>query len=854
MGTDAPRIGRRHPVWRFLLVVFVVILTLALIASGIGVWTVTRSFPKLSGTIDIAGLGQPVTVRRDDAGIPQITAHTAHDLFLADGYVQAQDRFWEMDFRRHVTAGRLSELFGASQVGTDTFIRTLGWRRVAEQEVKAMDARSLSYYQAYADGVNAYLKTHSGADISLEYAVLGLQNPGYRPQEWTPADSVAWLKAMAWDLRSNLDDEVDRALLATKLTPEEIATLHPSYPYAEHPTITGLGGGSAQTVAKAHSPATDSALARDAATPLAELQASLAGVPRLIGPAGTDIGSNSWAVSGAHTATGGPQLANDPHLGPVMPSVWYQIGLHCVTVNASCPFDVAGYSFSGLPGVIIGHNAHIAWGFTNLGPDVADLFVEKTTKDGYVYDGKTVPFATRTETIRVAGGKPVTLTVRSTKHGPIVTGLTDDYAAIAKSYRSTGHAAVPAGRYELSLQWTALQPGHTAQAIFALDAATDWSGFRSAARSFDVPSQNLLYADTKGNIGYQAPGLVPIRRSGDGTVPEPGWSSAYGWSGYVAFDRMPSAFNPPAGYIATANNAAVGPSYPVMITKDWDSGYRADRITARLQKLISSGTKITVADMASIQADTYDANASVLAPILTRIAVGGEAQRGVDLLKDWNFHDDAGSAAAAYFNIFWSNLLKDAFARKLPASAPPVGGDRWFQVVDALAKQPDSPWWSDDAWGTTGRDRMFARAARDAYAEAVQLMGADLSAWRWEDIHTLTISNASFGSSGVGPIEAIFNRGPYRLGGASAVVDAVGWDASVGYQVDWVPSMRQVIDLADFDRSTWINLTGASGHAFHPNYDDQAPLWQHDETRGWPFGPTAVAKATTNTLTLRPAG
>jgi Protein related to penicillin acylase len=858
VGTDAPRIGRRHPFWRAVVVVFVVILTIALIATGIGVWTVTRSFPTLSGAVDIAGLEQPVTVRRDDAGIPQITARTTHDLFLADGYVQAQDRFWEMDFRRHVTAGRLSELFGSSEVGTDAFIRTLGWRRVAEQEVKAMDKTSLSYYQAYADGVNAYLKTHSGADISLEYAVLGLQNPGYRPERWTPVDSVSWLKAMAWDLRSNLDDEIDRALLATKLTPDQIATLHPPYPYDSHPTITGLGGGT-QTVTKdaaAHSVAADAAARSasiDAAAPLTELQASLAAIPRLIGPAGTDIGSNSWAVSGAHTATGKPLLANDPHLGPVMPSVWYQIGLHCASVSAACPFDVAGYSFSGLPGVIIGHNAHIAWGFTNLGPDVADLFVEKTTKGGYLYDGKTVPFTTRTEKIAVAGGKPVTITVRSTGHGPIVTGLTGQYTVIAKSYRTRGRGAVPAGRYELSLDWTALRPGHTAEAIFTLDAATDWNGFRAAAKRFDVPSQNLLYADTNGNIGYQAPGLVPVRRAGDGTVPEPGWSSAYGWAGYVPFDKLPSEYDPPSGYIVTANNAAVGPSYPVMITQDWDSGYRANQITVRLQKLIAEGRKLTVADMASIQADTYDANAAALAPILSRIKVGGEAQRGVDLLKAWNFHDDPGSAAAAYFNIFWSNLLTDAFARKMPASAPPVGGDRWFQVVDTLAERPDSPWWIDDGAGIVGRDQMFTHAARDAYAEAVRLMGDDPSTWKWGDIHTLTITNASFGNSGIAPLEWLFNRGPYALGGGSAVVDALGWDASAGYRVDWVPSMRQVIDLSDFDRSTWINLTGASGHAFDSNYADQAPLWQHGKTRGWPFSAAAVAKQTTNTLTLRPA-
>ncbi|WP_246846556.1 penicillin acylase family protein [Humibacter ginsenosidimutans] len=865
MGTDAPRLSRRHPFWRFLAILLVILLTLTVVAGVLGFWTVTRSFPQTSGNIDIPGLKAPVSVQRDDAGIPQITASNSHDLFLAEGYVHAQDRFWEMDFRRHVTAGRLSELFGKSQLGTDEFIRTLGWRNVAEQEVKQMDATTLSYYQAYADGVNAYLAHHKGADISLEYAVLGLQTPGYTPEKWTPADSVSWLKAMAWDLRSNLEDELDRALLATKLTATDIATLHPTYPYSSHPTITDAGSGdparvaessaSASTTADVSSSATsdgtdEAAAASDIAALASSVQASAAEVPQLLGINSDDIGSNSWVVSGSHTSTGKPLLSNDPHLGPAAPSIWYQVGLHCSTVSAACPFDVAGYSFSGLPGVIIGHNDKIAWGFTNLGPDVTDLYLERLDGDGYLYDGKKQAFTTRKETIKVAGGSPVTITVRSTIHGPLLSG--GDYDTVTKSHR-TSSGDIPGGKYALSLQWTALTPGHTAESIFILDKATDWNGFRAAAREFDVPAQNLIYADTAGNIGYQAPGLIPIRKQGDGTTITPGWSSAYGWTGYIPFDQLPSAYNPKAGYIVTANNAAVGPSFAQNLTKDWDAGYRADRITHDLQKLIKAGTKITSADMSRIDADTYDANAAALVPVLTSIHLDSGTARAVDLLKKWNFHDDEGSAAAAYFNIFWRNLLHDAFGRKLPAGSQPAGGDRWFQVVDSLIDQPDSSWWVDEKLGIGNRDEMFAYAADQAYREAVKLMGPDSSQWKWGDIHTLEVTNQSFGASGIAPIEWLFNRGPYRLGGGSSVVDAVGWDASQGYEVDWVPSMRQVVDLGDFDHSTWINLTGDSGHAFNPHYMDQTPLWQHNKTRSWPFSKDAVAKATQDTLTLTPA-
>ncbi|GAB3390268.1 penicillin acylase family protein [Humibacter soli] len=856
MGTDAPRLTGRHPFWRFLGILIAIVATLAVVAAVLGFWTVTRSFPQTSGTIAIPGLKAKVEVQRDDAGIPQITASSAHDLFLAEGYVHAQDRFWEMDFRRHVTAGRLSELFGASQLGTDEFIRTLGWRRVAEQEVKQMDATTLSYYQAYADGVNAYLAGHKGADASLEYAVLGLQNPGYTPEKWTPVDSVSWLKAMAWDLRSNLDDETDRALLATKLTPDQIAVLHPQYPYGEHPTITDAGGGStsASTTRSDAAPAANIAQsgqgAVDDASELAtQLRAAFDSVPPLLGVNSDDIGSNSWVVAGSHTATGKPLLSNDPHLGPAAPSIWYQVGLHCSKVTVSCPFDVAGYSFSGLPGVIIGHNQSIAWGFTNLGPDVTDLYLEKVTDKGYEYDGKVVPFTTRTETIAVAGGKPVTITVRSTKHGPIVSG--GAYDTITDSHRKAS-GGLPGGRYALSLQWTALTPGHTAEAIFALDRATDWQGFRGAAKLFDVPAQNLVYADTKGNIGYQAPGSIPIRKQGNGTTITPGWTSQFGWSGYIPFDQLPSVYDPPSGYIVTANNAAVGPDYPVNLTQDWDSGYRADRITSDLAKLISAGHKITAADMSKIDADDYDANAAALVPVLLDTPLDPGTRKAVDLLKDWNRHDDADSAAAAFFNIFWRNLLNDAFARKLPAGTAPVGGDRWFQVVDSLATQQNSSWWADTELGLENRDDMFSYAADQAYREAVKLMGPEMSDWRWGDIHTLEITNESFGESGIAPIEWLFNRGPYKLSGSSSVVDAVGWDASVGYQVNWVPSMRQVVDLSDFDHSTWINLTGESGHAFNPHYVDQTPLWQTQRTRPWPFSAAAVAKATQETLTLTP--
>ena len=867
MGTDAPR-TRRHRGLSFLIGLLITVLVLAVVAAGVGWWTVQRSFPTTSGRVDVPGLTASVTVYRDDAGIPQLVAETDHDLFFAQGYVHAQDRFWEMDFRRHVTAGRLAELFGESMVGTDSFIRTLDWRGIATREYELLDPASKAYYDAYADGVNAYIAERGGADLSLEYAVLGLQNPGYSPEPWSAIDSIAWLKAMAWDLRSNLGDEIDRALLATTLTPEEIDFLHPEYPWGERPTIVGgplpaapaatsiepLETGEGESVAGAvgAGPTGDAADVPPAgvAQALTSLSAAIDEVPELLGPEGGDLGSNSWVISGALTESGKPLLANDPHLGPAMPSIWTQMGLHCAEVRDDCAFDVSGYTFSGLPGVIIGHNDRIAWGFTNLGPDVADLFLERVDGDTYELDGAQVPLTTREETIEVAGGDPVTITVRSTARGPIVTDIRDDFGDVAAEYPAASGA--PDGGYEVSLQWTALTAGTTPQAIFALNRARDWQSFRAAASLFDVPSQNLIYADDSGNIGYQAPGDIPVRLSGDGTVPMPGWTSANGWSGSIAFDELPSALNPSVGYIVTANNAAAGPDGP-LLTEDWDYGYRAVGIDRLIRESVADGGKLTADDLADMQLDTADANAATFMPLIAELELEGDAGRGAALLDGWNGHADVDSAEAAYFAVFWRTLLDDMFA-SLPEPTRPQGGDRWFTVVGTLLGEPDSPWWNNAGSGVTGRDAVIAEALAAAWTEASELMGDDPDAWRWGELHTLTLTNESFGESGIGPIEWLFNRGPYELGGGSSIVNAIGWDASIGYGVDWVPSMRMIIDLDDLDESRWINLTGASGHAFNPHYDDQAPLWQRGETRPWPFTIKAVQAAANDTLQLRPVG
>ncbi|MGW4032712.1 penicillin acylase family protein [Streptomyces sp. NPDC004838] len=912
----------------------VIVLVLAVLAGlGYGAWwsvsTVRASFPQTTGTIKIEGLKGDVEVKRDDYGIPQIYADTDEDLFRAQGFVQAQDRFWEMDVRRHMTAGRLSEMFGSGQVDTDAFLRTLGWRQVAQEEYdKKLSAETKKYLQAYAEGVNAYLKGKEGKDLSVEYAALALTNE-YKPEPWTPVDSVAWLKAMAWDLRGNMQEEVDRSLLTSRLSEKQIKELYPPYPYDRNKPIvengavdestgefdpdaepsgrngggnSGVGSDLANSNSNSGSNGSDAAgagsSASDAAqglnSQLAALSETLDTIPALLGPNGNGIGSNSWVVHGKYTTTDKPLLANDPHLAPQLPSLWYQMGLRCRTVSSTCQFDTAGYTFSGMPGVIIGHNQDIAWGFTNLGADVTDLYLEKLSGNSYQVGGESKELKTREEVIKVAGGASKTITVRSTDHGPLVSDRSSELEKVGQKARVSANSAPDrATGYAVSLQWTALQPGKSMDAVFDLNRAKDFASFRKAARNFEVPSQNLVYADAKGNIGYQAPGKVPIRAKGDGSVPAPGWDPKYRWEGYIPFDEMPYEENPERGYIVTANQAVISEKYKYSLTSDYGYGTRSQRINDVIESKIKDGGKISTEDMRTMQMDNTSEIAKELTPHLLKIDVSDpyvrEAQK---LLEGWDYSQEPDSAAAAYFNGVWRNILKLAFGNKLPKelrvegeclsvrpadstapddelsrriiecgmrdedSAQPDGGDRWFEVVLGILDDEDNPWWQSPASRTdaqtTTRDQLFARAMEDARWELTAEMGKDVSSWSWGRLHQLTLRNQTLGTEGPGFLQYLLNRGPWNLGGGEATVNATGWNAAAGYEAVWVPSMRMVVNVGDWDRSRWINLTGASGHAYSAHYTDQTDKWAKGELLDWSFSSEAVEANTVDTLTLTP--
>ncbi len=478
---------------RILTIVAVIVIVLGLIAGGGFLYVSRRPFPQISGTIRVAGLQSAVTVIRDNWGVPHIYADNPHDLFFAQGYVHAQDRLWQMEFNRRVGAGRLSEVLGKGALSNDLFIRAIGWRRAAEADVKRLGKEELDVLQWYADGVNAFISTHRD-NLPLEFTILGLTGAKFTPEAWTPVDTITWGKVMAWDLGGNWEAELLRSRILAKLGEERgtqlINAMWPPYP-ANRPIIVPTG------VAWQN-------LGEGALTEAADLRALLQTIR-------DEVGSNNWVIAGSRTTTGKPLLANDMHLGIQMPSIWHEIGLHCQPVNASCPFNVTGYMFPGVPGVVVGHNDRIAWGVTNLGPDVQDLYIERVNPQNpnqVEFQGKWEDAQVIPETIRMLGKelpkdfKPtdnmkisydaatntttVVFTVRVTRHGPI---LND----VVKSLRESQDA--------VAIKWTAIQPGASVvPAVLGIDHAQNWDEFRAALRKWDVPSQNFVWTFAKFGI------------------------------------------------------------------------------------------------------------------------------------------------------------------------------------------------------------------------------------------------------------------------------------------------------------------------------------------------------------------
>jgi penicillin G amidase len=764
-------------------------------AAAFGCWRVERalhaSYPQTTGALRIAGLGGPVTVDRDANGIAQVYAASSADLFLAEGYVQAQDRFWQMDVSRHYASGTLASMLGRGYLAHDEWARTLGWHTLAAQSYDKLQPQTRGFLQAYAQGVNDYLAAHpAGAGLSFEYSVLGMPDThsaqGYEPARWSPVDSLAWLQAASWDQDDVIGQEVSRALLGATLTQAQIGALYPAN--------------------------------------------------------GADSGFDAWAVSGRLTTTGQPLLAAAPVAPPALPSAWYQIGLHCTSLGAACPYDVAGYTEPGIPGVLIGHNQSIGWSWTGSAGDNFDLYLERVDGSDYSYDGREYPLTEHRESIAVADGSPVSITVRATRHGPLVSDVSGVLRRIGSTDAATGE----------SLDSTSLAPNTSADALFALDRATNWSGFTAASAGFTTLAEGMVYADTAGNIGYRGPAALPVRASADdGMWPVPGWNPAYDWAsgttGASTYAAPVQELNPADGYIAGAPGDAVG--------------LRAERTVADLRSGTSGGQKLTAEGLAAMQGDAYDPEAAILVPYLLKVNVDDFTEPAVELLKNWDYTEPAGSGAAAYYNAVWAELLRLIAGRELPADEASSqlaldGSVRWDAVIDSLLTQPGSTWWGDSGSAKVSpRDALLAEALEQARLDLTSLMGKNVAAWTWGRVHTLTPENQTLG---VGPhpalVKWLIDGSSLGVPGGGSDVAAADWNvASGGFAVGTAPVLRMVVDLGSLDDSRWIGQTGESGHADDPDYLDQAPLWAAGETMSWAYSSPAVSAATQRRLTLDPS-
>jgi penicillin G amidase len=841
-----------------LLFVLVVVMLLAVVLGGSYLYLTRRAFPQIDGTLQIPGLREPVTIIRDKNGIPHLYAGNQHDLFLAQGYVQAQDRLWQMESQRIGVSGRSSELIpNAANIEQDKFVRTLGWRRAAQADYGVLDDDTKTILQAYADGVNTFIATHEN-NLPPEFAIAGVfsgKGFNYVPEKWQPVDTLQWAKAMAWSLGGNWNVELYRAGLIKKYGAEQAAALYndlvPPYDFQKMPAIVAPDV-SYQNV------------------PLESLS-GLRTLDNISGLRGNDVGSNNWVISGARTTTGKPLLANDPHLAIQMPSIWHFSGLHCQPVSVDCPYDVVGASFVGMPGIVIGHNARIAWGVTNLGPDVQDLFLEKIDGNQYEYKGQKLDLTIVPETFVIKGKLPadykpslnetdvydeksntttITLNVRSTVHGPLISDVNSDYA------QAGGDLAV-------AFEWTAINaPDQTIASFIGVDRAQNWDDYRAALSKYNAPSQNFIYADVDGNIGYQTPGRIPIRAKGDGQTPVPGWTGEYDWTGYIPFDELPRAFNPPDGYIATANNAVVGPEYKYFLGMDWDRGYRARRIV----DLITSQDKLNADDMAVIQGDNMNLSAQEIVPYLKNITVDGDAKLVLDQILAWDFVEQRDSSGASAYQIFWLHLLMNTFADELGPLAPDYtdGGTVNRQAIGLLLANPDSPWWDDVTTSdvTETRDDILKKALADGAAQLVGELGRNPTDWTWGKLHTATFVSQALGTS---PLAFMFNRGPYEVNGGTAAVNATstGSNFKKAYSTPpgklaaifaehGTPSLRQIIDFADLNSSRFIHTTGESGLPAHPHYDDFIDKWRNIQYVPMWWDITDIKANAEGTLTLTP--
>jgi penicillin amidase len=829
---------------RLLLKALLAIAAMAIVSALALYLLARRSLPLVDGTVKVAGISAPVEIVRDADAIPHIFASTKHDVLFGLGYVHAQDRLWQMEFQRRIGHGRLSEIFGAAALPQDRFLRTVGFGRAARAAWDRLPGMAREQVNAYVAGVNAFIASHTGSALPPEFTLLR-----FAPEPFTGPDVIVWVKMMAWDLSANYTFELLRHDLAARVGSERASQLMPPYPTHGLTILDGKFSTTEDSEERSSDQFRSPPQSVSSASSVVESWANALsqGVPAvrdfLESNGREGLGSNNWVVDGTMTGSGKPLLANDPHLGTRLPSTWY---LAHMTAG---DFDVIGATLPGAPAVALGRNKFIAWGATNVAADVQDLFREHIDPTGRFaeFRGANEPLNIISETIAVKGAQPLRIDVRSTRHGPLVSDAINAMNAEVPASRR------PSVLEPLALRWTALDPDDdTLVSFLDLNEARSWNDFSAALRHFVVPSQNFVYADVNGHIGYYAPGRIPIRNRGDGASPADGSSGENEWTGTVPFAELPHVVDPPSHYIVTANNRPEPDGYPHLLGLEWAEPYRAQRIVDLLQRQRAFSSDA----FAAIQADTFSLHAKTLLPILLEHVRPTDARDrdAVALLRQWNFDARADSAAAAIFEAWFLRLAPTIVGDDLGSIVTDLYQSRFTFVTRFLLntlRSADSPW-CDDVTTTEKRETCedaVTTALHEAVNELARRMGGGISSWRWDRVHIAVFPHQ--GLDAVAVLRPILSRSVPHGGDWSTVnVGAVSTEHP--FEQRSVSGYRQIVDLSPANDSRFLVDVGESGHPLSSHYDDFLADWQAVRHRKMRMARSDVEAGAIGHLTLLP--
>jgi penicillin amidase len=817
------------------------LLTLVLaVAACTACWFLLKgTLPPLQGQLRLPGLSAPVEVLFDAYAVPHVYARDPDDAWTAVVFLHARERLWQMEVYRRATGGRLSEVFGPATLPADRRFLGLGLRRAAAAEWQTATPQVRSALEHYAAGVNAATAAMGRWKRPPEFLLLGVT-----PEPWTPVDSLAVARLLAWRLAENRRGELVRGRLTRAIGPAETNLLMGSMP-SSAPAILDAAAPAPPAGAKA--------AATSAPQPFGSGHVRLETPAMPPGLEWLDLtaragDSNSWVIAGSRTKTGRPLLANDPHLQVEMPSIWYEV--HVIAAG----LDVEGVTLPSAPFVIIGHNGKIAWGITNTGADVVDFYVEDVdmTVRKYLSRGQWLPLSSLKVPIGVRGlSKPADFEIFSTAHGPLV--------ATENNWEEPPDLASQSGRLTprpLALRWEAITQGETAGAFDGMNRAASWDEFLRAVRRFGAPSSNFVYADVDGHIGYAMSGRLPIRSGSDGGTPVPGWTGEYDWTGTVPPERLPAILDPPSGAIVTAN-AEVDRRWPAVMTRDWDAPFRTERIV----QLLGARTGLTQDDMHDIQMDVHAVAAErILAAVEAARKSPAfdkaepEARLAIDRLRLWDRQVDGRPVVAlyeAFVRALWRRTFADEMEPDVYAQFAEYGLSERYTGIFQIIDDPASHWWNDIATleKREMRDDIVLLAAADAVI-ALRTKFGDESNWNWDRMHALTFRHA-LGAGGA-LLNWAFSRGPVPMVGDSYTVRKASVDARSPYSVVDISSYRQVLDVGNWDQSRAVNTTGQSGNMMSSHYFDQNPLWSGGTYRTFAFTRSAVEKASASRLLLTP--